>query len=160
MKPNELRRLSRRDLLREARAKGLDVSDSASRDELLSLFEDAENRQSLRQVKNRTWTPDRVSFMQGHPDWTAALIAQEMGTTVGAVEYARKRYGRFAPADASGLCVVCDERPVFEASREAERLRLCKGCWLKERQQRIDEERESARLRQAAKRARGAGGEA
>lgn len=77
-----------------------------------------------------------------------------LGTTARSVEYARRTYGRFSKST-ERLCVVCDERPVFIESPKARRLGLCKGCYLDELARRASEERESARLRQAARRARG-----
>lgn len=98
------------------------------------------------------WTDDMVRRMQAHPDMTAAEIAAALGVTPSAVRHARQRYGRFASGTA-GLCIVCDERPVFETSPQARAMRLCKGCYLRERALRAAEEAESNRVRQSVHRA-------
>lgn len=95
-----------------------------------------------------------VARMQAHPDMTAAEIARLLGVSVSAARHARSRYGRYR-AGSAGLCVVCDSRPVFVESPQARRWRLCKGCYLKERDRREREERDSARVRQAIRRGRG-----
>lgn len=90
--------------------------------------------------------------MQAHPDWTADEIAAQLGRTAPAVAYARRTYGRWNPRSADGLCIVCDERPVYVESEQARRLHLCKGCWLEEQRRRLEEESEAVRLRQKRKR--------
>lgn len=158
MRRNVAERLSRRDLLAVARAAGADVDEATSRARLLevveSLPEASGDGRFRRSRENHKWTEEEVQILQGHPDWTAEQVARSMGVTVGSVEYARKRYGRYAPKDAAGLCVVCDARPVYVESPEARRLKLCKGCWQAEQRRRLEEEPEAVRLRQAKKRAR------
>lgn len=105
----------------------------------------------------RLWTPDMVLAMQAHPERSAAEIAALLGVTPSSVRHARQRYGRFGSGTGM-LCVVCDERPVFETSPQAMRLHLCKGCWLRERARRAAEEAESNRVRQSVHRGKtGAG---
>lgn len=93
-----------------------------------------------------------IRRMQAHPERTAAEIAAELRVTPSAVRHARQRYGRFGSGTGM-LCVVCDERPVFDTSPQALRLHLCKGCWLRERARRAAEEAESNRVRQSVHRA-------
>lgn len=158
-------RLSRADLLIEAKAEGLDVAANASRAELLAALHDAEEAalkatDTAEEESKQTryvWTDDRIAILQGHPDWTAEELADELETTPASVAYARRTYGRFAPAGAVGLCVVCDRRPVYVESPEAKRLKLCKGCWLEEQRRRLEEGPEAVRLRQAKKRAKNDG---
>lgn len=98
------------------------------------------------------WTEEMIRRMQAHPERTAAEIAAELRVTPSAVRHARQRYGRFGSGTGM-LCVVCDERPVFDTSPQALRLHLCKGCWLRERARRAAEEAESNRVRQSVHRA-------
>lgn len=159
MRRSVAERLSRHDLLTVARAAGADVDEDTSRARLLevveALPEDGAEGRFRRSRENHKWSAEEVAVLQGHPDWTAEELAQSMGVTVGSVEYARKRYGRYAPRGAAGLCVVCDARPVYVESPEAKRLGLCKGCWQEEQRRRLEEEPEAVRLRQAKKRAKG-----
>lgn len=145
-------RLSRRELYLTAKAAGADVDEATSRARLVSIVTHDEGRRSQNPQRRHVWTDEDIAVMQGHADWSAEEIAAELGTTTGSVEYARKRYGRFPPRDASGLCVVCDSRPVYAESPEAKRLGLCKGCWQEEQRKRLEEEPEAVRLRQAKKR--------
>ena len=87
---------------------------------------------------------------------TAKEIAELLNVTKTAVDKARGRYGRFS-STVEGLCVVCEARPVFAESSQAKKWQLCKGCYLKERERRALEEKESARVRQQVKRAKGKG---
>lgn len=91
--------------------------------------------------------------MQRYPEATASELAAILGVTESAVRHARARYGRY-PASMGTVCAVCDERPVWFESRAARALRLCKGCWLREKARRLEEEREETRLRQKALRLR------
>ena len=100
---------------------------------------------------NKKWDAEAVRVLHAHPDWTCEELAEVLGTTAKSVESARHRFGRFG-GNADALCVVCDSRPVFAESRQAKRMRLCKGCYLKERERRLQEERESVAVRQAVKR--------
>lgn len=97
------------------------------------------------------WTDEMIRRMQAHPERTAAEIAADLRVTPSAVRHARQRYGRFSTG-ADGLCIVCDARPVFDTSAQAKKWRLCKGCYLAERNRRLEEEAESNRIRQAAHR--------
>ena len=78
---------------------------------------------------------------------------EALGRSRDAVRKRRQRLGRYTTG-AEKACSVCGERPVFAESAQARRWGLCKACYLRERQRRIDEERTSASVRQAAKRAR------
>lgn len=100
----------------------------------------------------KTWSPGDLATLWAHPDMGSAELAALMGRTAESVRCARKRHGRFshsgAGADAA-LCVVCDERVVWEESDQAAAMRLCKGCYLREMRQRKAEDRMSGALRQA-----------
>lgn len=93
------------------------------------------------------WDDDAIRKLHAHPDWTAAQIAEWMGTTTSSVSNARQKFGRFGTV-ADRLCVVCDARPVWIESPKARRLHLCKGCFLDEVERRMAEEDRSAALRQ------------
>lgn len=94
-----------------------------------------------------------VEEMRSHPGRTAREVAESMGLTPCAVRHARARYGRGAAID--GLCIACDERPVWAECAPARAMRLCKGCYLRERALRLEESKEAARIRQAEFRERG-----
>lgn len=85
-----------------------------------------------------------VTEMHRHPEETAAQIAHRLGVTPSAVRHARQRYGRYPRR----VCSMCGERPVWDESRQAKRLSLCKGCFLAEAARREREDAEAARLRQ------------
>jgi hypothetical protein len=95
------------------------------------------------------WTPERIETMQSRPDLSAAALAEMLGTTAQAVRQARSRFGRFPPRGGS-LCICCDERPVWVESAAARTARLCKGCYLREREQRLKERQLELRVRQRA----------
>jgi len=93
------------------------------------------------------WEPYMVEVLQRHPDMTAAELADLMGLTVESVRCARKRFGRW-PGRVDGLCIVCDERPVWRESAKARAMRLCKGRYIREERRRDEERREHAAQRQ------------
>ena len=99
----------------------------------------------------RPWTPEMVRTMQAHPDMTAAELAGLLGATPSAVRHARQRYGRFSTG-ADLMCASCGERPVWDGSRSAKRMRLCKGCYLDEMERRAAEARAYATARQHMRR--------
>ena len=140
-------RMANHELKAELAAMGITLPSSATRTELLAVL-DGSIGNSTDTQKRHNWTQKDVATVQAHPDWTAAELAVLVGTTPRSIDYARYRFGRF-PSNAAGLCAVCDQRPVYAESREAKRLGLCKGCWLKEQRRRLEEDAESTRLRQA-----------
>ena len=144
-------RMANHELRAELAARGTSLPPSATRAELLMALAkepDSKMGNSTHPRKTHKWTEKDVALIQSHPDWTAAELAALLGVTTRSVDYARRRFGRF-PSNAVRLCVACDQRPVYVESREAKRLGLCKGCWLKEQRRRLEEDAESTRLRQA-----------
>lgn len=99
------------------------------------------------------WTPERIRTLHACGNRSAKEAAKRLGCSVNAVYHARQRYGRFAP-EPSGLCVVCDSRPVWAESKGALRMRCCKGCYLREQERRLEEEQLELRVRQRAFRLR------
>ena len=146
------RRLSNHELRLECAANGIAVPDGATRGDLLAAVTGSGSNGPSRNLHN--WSAEDVATLHAHPDWTAAELAEALGVTEASVKYARRTYGRWS-SNASGLCVSCDQRPVYVESKEARRLGLCKGCWLEEQRKRLEEDAESTRLRQAKHRKKG-----
>ena len=96
--------------------------------------------------KRRRVTEAEVAYIQAHPLDTAQSLGDWLGRSASSVAHIRERYGR--AAERRGVCWRCDDRPVWEESREAARMGLCKGCYLKEQAMRDDEERLSNAVRQ------------
>ncbi len=94
----------------------------------------------------RRITPAEVAYVQAHPLDTAASLGAWLGRSASSVAHIRERFGR--ADERRGVCWRCDARPVWEESRDAARMGLCKGCYLDEMARREDEERESNTLRQ------------
>lgn len=97
-----------------------------------------------------------VRRLHRHPDMTAAEMASILGVTPSAVRHARQRYGRYTTGSEK-ICVACDERPVWDGSRAAKRMGLCKACFLEEMDRRDAERRDADRVRQRAHRSRRSG---
>lgn len=102
------------------------------------------------------WTDGEIATILRNPGMTAKQLAALLpGRSVQAVKRKRSRIGRFPGDGGAGLCVRCDERPVWSESAHGRAWRMCKGCTLAEEQQRIDEEAAAALVRQHRKRRRG-----
>lgn len=108
---------------------------------------------SVKKHKRSTWTPSEIGYLHLHPDMTALEIGRKLGRSEASVEHARQRYGRW-DSSAQKVCACCSERVVWEESEHARRLRLCKGCYLREMRVRQSEDAEANRVRQARFRAR------
>lgn len=103
------------------------------------------------------WGEEEVRTLRGHPDMSAAELAAIMGRTPKSVRSARSRYGRYGTGT-DGLCVRCDQEPVYATSRTAKALHLCERCyqdWCREHEGMSSE---AAAIRQARKRRRDRGG--
>lgn len=104
----------------------------------------------------RRWSEEEKRVLWEHPGMSSAALAAIMpGRSPVSVRRARARFGR-TDGTIAGLCVRCDDRPVWGESARARKMRLCKGCYLREEAMRLEEERESARVRKM--RERGGGG--
>lgn len=103
--------------------------------------------------EHRPVEEEEVAEVQALPYATAREVADALGMEVGRVRYIRKRYGRGWDR-ASEICVVCDQRHVWDESAQARSMHLCKACYLAEMRRRDEEERESAAVRQMRKRTR------
>ena len=107
---------------------------------------DGKDSPNTKPPKRRRVTPAEVAYVQAHPLDTAESLGAWLGRSASSVAHIRERYGR--AAERRGVCWCCDARPVWEESRDAARMGLCKGCYLDEMARREDEERESNALRQ------------
>ena len=94
------------------------------------------------------WNAKDIRYLQSHAYMTARELANHFGCTVNSVNWARKHYGRYDAPSARYMCVACEERVVWEESKSARRLRLCKGCYLKEQEMRSREELRANAARQ------------
>ena len=102
--------------------------------------------------------PWEIEYVQSHPEMTAREVSQGLpGRTPHAVEQIRSRYGRW-PGSARSLCVECDERVVWAESPRARKMRLCKGCYLREMEMRESERLRANALRQRIYKSRRQGG--
>ena len=104
------------------------------------------------------WTPQELSILWSNYDLPAEELAQSLpGRTAAAIRVARHRYGRYRKSlsDLSGLCIVCDERPIWDDSQSAKHMKLCKGCYLRElRERELDEKAANARRQREYKKAK------
>lgn len=110
------------------------------------MVKDGKVSPNTRPSKRRRITPAEVAYVQAHPLDTAESLGAWLGRSASSVAHIRERFGR--AAERRGVCWRCDARPVWEESREAARMGLCKGCYLDEMARREDEEQASNALRQ------------
>ncbi|MBS4874139.1 MAG: hypothetical protein KHZ79_07175 [Atopobium minutum] len=66
--------------------------------------------------------------------------------TAKGIQRMRERKGRYKP-NRRLVCCKCNERPVWVESPSAKRLWLCKGCYLEEEKQRLNEAKLETRIR-------------
>lgn len=103
--------------------------------------------------RGSSWTEREIATIKRHPEMTARELASLLpGRSVQAVKRKRTRLGRFPKREDAGLCVACDERPIWAESAHGRAWRMCKGCTLSEEQRRLDEESSAALVRQHRKR--------
>ena len=98
------------------------------------------------------WTWKELEVMWSHPDLSSTELQDLLPRhTARAIRDQRRRHGRWKMAP---LCCVCGGRPVWVESPRAKRLGLCKGCFLDEERLRLEEDVESAAVRQQRRRKR------
>lgn len=95
------------------------------------------------------WTHQELSILWSNYDLEAEDIARLLpDRTVSAIRHVRHRYGRYRKSlnDLSGLCIRCDDRPIWDDCAAAKHMKLCKGCYLREmRERELDEKAANAR---------------
>ncbi len=94
----------------------------------------------------RPWTDYELKVVLDNPLETAESLGDRLGRTPAAVAHVRSRHGRMNVR--RGICWCCDARPVWEESREALRMGLCKGCYFDELECREKEEQRDNAYRQ------------
>lgn len=117
-------------------------------------------RRSGSSREGRTWSPRERRVLWEHPDMTAVeLSALLPGRSPQSVRHARMRFGRYnrSLVGMEGVCVRCDDRPVWAESRHARRMHLCKDCYLSEMEERDREEARANAARQRKFKAKGRG---
>ena len=81
--------------------------------------------------------------MLDHPEMSSQALARRLGRTYAAVRRKRAALGRYS---GRRPCALCGQRPVWDASARARRMRLCRGCF-EEEMRRSDAERAEANRR-------------
>ena len=122
---------------------------------------ESRNLGQMPQVRNHTkhphkwekWTKKEISILLDHPDMTAVELHKGYlpRHTPKAIQRMRERRGRYS-AESKQLCCKCHTRPVWVESPAANRLGLCKGCYLDEEEQRLAEVKRDIRIRQCRSR--------
>ena len=110
--------------------------------------------------EGRRWSPREKRVLWENYDLPSAELARLLpGRSPKAVRRARERFGRYnrALVGMEGVCVRCDDRPVWAESRHARRMHLCKDCYLSEMEERDREEARANAARQRKFKAKGRG---
>ena len=111
------------------------------------MVKHGESSPNMKTTRNRRRVTDaEVAYIQAHPLDTAESLGAWLGRTASSLAHIRERFGR--AAERRGVCWRCDGRPVWEESREALRMGLCKGCYLEEQAMRAEEDALSNAVRQ------------
>lgn len=99
----------------------------------------------------RRWGDAEVEFLLAHPEMGGREMACELGRTYGAVRNKRSQLGRYSGPP---KCEYCRERPVWQESARARRMRMCHRCFNAEMGRRAKEAVEDNRRRQREFKAR------
>lgn len=141
------------ELIRRAEERTREVYGDGSRvSSGVSKRHTTENAQGGRRPR-RPCTKEEIERVQGMAGATSLEVEAATGIDARRVRYIRWKYGR-GWDQSRGLCVCCDERPVWRESARARAMGLCKGCYLREMLRRDDEARMAAKVRQRQKRSR------
>ena len=98
------------------------------------------------------WTPADEDVIRRHPEMTAKALARLLGRSYESVR--RKRTALGGRNAGMRLCCVCGMRPVWQESKAASKMGLCRGCYNDEAEARALEEADCNRRRQAVFKAR------
>ena len=85
--------------------------------------------------------------MWEHPDWSASELAEVLPHSAQAIRKQRQRVGRYHKQSVP-LCCMCEQRPVWDESKQAKKYGLCKSCYLDEERMRLEDEARAVALRQ------------
>ena len=114
----------------------------------MNKVRNAQNR-AFTKSAYKYWSEDELNILFSHPELTAKALSELLpGRTPEAIACKRKHEGRWMHPERV-LCVVCHERPIWLECGKANKMKLCKGCYLDEQEKRVAEANRHNALRQS-----------